>query len=199
MKPSDGTGWRGGCFETRSARNEIMPAKHRPNFLILIALLTVLILPMGVFGQQTAREICNSGFAKQMKGDLDGAIVDFSKAIELDPKLAVAYHNRGTAKRIMGDLDGAIADSSKAIELDPQDAFAYYDRGVTKQAKGDLDGAIADCSKAIELEPSNASAYFHRGMAKKAKGDPSEADADFAQAEKLRAIQPPLLLPSLPR
>ena len=46
---------------------------------------------------------------KQAKGDFNAAIADFNRAIELNPKDAVAYSNRGNTKRDKGDLDGAIA------------------------------------------------------------------------------------------
>jgi tetratricopeptide (TPR) repeat protein len=52
-----------------------------------------------------------------MKGDLDGAIADYSKAISLNPQYADAYRNRGNAKRKKGDLNGASADLNQAVKL----------------------------------------------------------------------------------
>ena len=57
------------------------------------------------------------GAEKQNKGDLDGAITDFTKVIELKPDDAAACFNRATAKQAKGDLDGAIVDRTKAIQL----------------------------------------------------------------------------------
>ena len=49
--------------------------------------------------------------AKGSKGDLVGAIADCKRAIELDPKLAVAYYNlgiaQGTANRLASGSGGA--------------------------------------------------------------------------------------------
>ena len=130
---------------------------------MVLACILTLMLPVAAFGQQTATipeaNIQNAGtyndrgIAKRKKGDLDGAIADFTKAIELKPNYAEAYANRGNAKQAKGDLDGAIADSTNAIELKPDDAEAYTNRGNAKRAKGDLDGAIADSTKTIELKP----------------------------------------------
>src|ERR1017187_4010260 len=125
------------------------------------------------------------GVAKQAKGDLDGAIADFTKAIELRPDLAISFEYRGKAKQAKGDLDGAIADFTKAIELKPDDAVAYSNRGFAKQAKSDLDGAIADNTKAIELRPDLAISYKYRGEARYAKGDAEGANADYAKAGQL--------------
>ena len=69
------------------------------------------------------------------KGDLDGAITDYSKAIEIFPQLTGAYYGRGSALRDKGDLDGAIADYSKAIEIKPIFTDAYYARGRALEGK----------------------------------------------------------------
>ena len=73
----------------------------------------------------------NEGLALERQGDYDGAIADFTKAIELNPQLAEPYNNRGTARLHKHDLDGAIADYAKAIELNPQFADAYSNRGLS--------------------------------------------------------------------
>jgi tetratricopeptide (TPR) repeat protein len=62
--------------------------------------------------------------------DYQGAILDYSKAIELDPKDAATYSSRGIAKSDIQDYQGTISDYSKAIELDPKDAATYYNRGI---------------------------------------------------------------------
>ena len=81
----------------------------------------------------------NRGFAKQAKGDHDGAIADYNRAIELAAKVTIFC------------VDGTIADYNRAIELDPKQPRAYMNRGFAKQAKDDVDGAIADYNRALEL------------------------------------------------
>jgi len=120
-----------------------------------------------------------------IKGNEDRAIVDYSKAIELDPKYADAYYNRGIAYKRKGNLDQAIADYSKAIELDPKLATAYNNRGIAYRAKGNLDQAIADYTKAIELDPKNATAYNNRGIVYAEQKKYDQAIADFSKAIEL--------------
>jgi lipoprotein NlpI len=116
------------------------------------------------------------------KRDIRGAIDDYCKTIEIDPRHARAYYGRGNAKKAAGDDDGAIADYSKAIEIDPRYADAYTNRGIAKQAKGDLDGAIDDYSNTLEIDSRIARAYYNRGIARNSKGDVADAIDDFTQA-----------------
>ena len=61
---------------------------------------------------------------KRVKGDLDGALTDLNRAIELNPNLAQIYTIRGKVKEAKGDLIGAAADFNKAVELKPGPAKA---------------------------------------------------------------------------
>jgi lipoprotein NlpI len=127
-----------------------------------------------------------SGDAKRAKGDFNGAITDYSKAIELKPDDYDAYNNRGIAKLDKRDFDGAVADCTKAIDLKPDLAIAYNNRGIAKTDKGDFDGAIADCTKAIAIKPDSVEAYNSRGIAKGHKGDFDGAITDYSKAIELK-------------
>ena len=59
----------------------------------------------------------NRGDAYGLKGDIDRAISDYTKAIELNPNYAPAYNSRGRAYTRKGDYDRAVDDVMKAGEL----------------------------------------------------------------------------------
>jgi tetratricopeptide (TPR) repeat protein len=130
-------------------------------------------------------DLVNRGIEKAKNGDLDGAVADFNRAIELDPKDDAPYYNRAQAKHLKKDAAGAIADYTRAIELGSTNPAAYNNRGNARAESNDRDSAIADYTRAIELKPDYARAYYNRAMTKQAKGDATGADADFKTAEKL--------------
>ena len=68
--------------------------------------------------KDNADDYINSGNAYYAKGQLDLAIQDYSQAIEVDPKCAVAYTNRGLAYKAIGQANLAQMDFNKAMELD---------------------------------------------------------------------------------
>ena len=64
-----------------------------------------------------ATNFYNSGVEKSEQGDYQGAIDDWSKAIEIDPRQTLAYYNRGNAKIILKEYQGAIMISARKYKL----------------------------------------------------------------------------------
>ena len=160
----------------------VMKARRLRQIVLLLAGLSG---AAALEAQMTAIDYLARGSQNRKSGNIEAALADFSKAIELDPHYAVAYNSRAAAKRAEGDLDGALADFTKAVELNPQYAVAYSNRGVAKLAASDFNGAIADYTKAIQWAPDVATLYFSRGDAKRARGDFDGAEADYKKAGEL--------------
>jgi tetratricopeptide (TPR) repeat protein len=53
------------------------------------------------------------------KGSLEAAIADFTKAIELDPGLAIAYASRGLVRLLQGNTEEGEKDFASSLRLDP--------------------------------------------------------------------------------
>ena len=79
-----------------------------------------------------------SGNKKFDEGDYQGAIDDYSKAIELDPENPEIYISRALCKKFSKDYKGAIDDSTKAIELDPENPARYITRAYSKSYLEDI-------------------------------------------------------------
>lgn len=133
-----------------------------------------------------APRLYRHGVASVQKGDLDRAIQDFTRAIELKPDFVGAYTRRGVAYRKKGDLDHAIQDFTAAIRLKPDLPEAHTLRGYAYTEKGDLDRAIRDFTRAIALKPGIPEAYGRRGNAYGKKGDLDRAIQDFTRAIELK-------------
>ena len=94
------------------------------------------------------------GNLKLRNGDYDGAIADFTRAIELEPGNSREYLMRGNAKKQKHDYAGAIADYTRALELEREyKDVMYAARAGVRELTGDLDGAIADYTRAIKIDP----------------------------------------------
>ena len=94
---------------------------------------------------------------------IDEAIIDFNKAIEMNPNFARAYNNRGSLFMDKKRNDEALNDFNKSIELEPGYANVYYNRGTLFMNEKRNDEAIIDFNRAIELNPNNVKAYYNRG------------------------------------
>jgi tetratricopeptide (TPR) repeat protein len=141
--------------------------------------------PSSVATEEGDEDLVNRGIEKAKNGDLDGAIADFDRAAELNPKDDAPYFNRAQAKSLKKDAAGAIADYTRAIELGSTNPAAYNNRGNARAENNDNDGAIADYTRAIELNPNYARAYYNRSVAKQTKGDTAGAKADLKTAKRL--------------
>lgn len=158
----------------------------RIRFLSLI--IFMLISASVAIAQTTALDFLNRGNERRANEDLSGAIADYTKAIELDPKFADAYYRRGSARHWAKDYDGAIADYTKVIELKPKYPYAYHARGLARHAKNDFDGAIADYTKNIKRNRKHTESYYSRGLARESKKNYYGAIADFTKAIKLNPV-----------
>lgn len=84
----------------------------------------------------------NRGLSYMYKDDLDRAIADLNRAIQLDPQNGSAYFNRASAYELKGQLDRALADFDQAYRVAPGDPEVFVARCDLLEKLGRSD---ADC------------------------------------------------------
>ena len=118
----------------------------------------------------------------QRKPDLDLALAECSRAIELAPAYARAYASRCKTYRLRNEPAQALVDCDQAIKLEPTYAWAYDERGVVHEALNELDKALADYQKSAELDPGDAWPRNNQGVILGKLGRLDEAFDPLSQA-----------------
>ncbi|NOK63075.1 MAG: hypothetical protein GFH27_549279n494 [Chloroflexi bacterium AL-W] len=106
------------------------------------------------------------------QGNNEGAIADYTRAIELDPGNSRAWNNRGLAHANLEQTEQALSDYAKAIEFDPGYIRAYKNRLLIVEQQRDLQAMARDYGALAKLEEDNADAYYYaQGNALQESGD----------------------------
>ena len=130
-------------------------------------------------------ECYKRGLEKEEKEDYQGALQEFNRAVEINPKDANAWMKRGGIREKLEDYHQAMEDYNNAIRLNSGHAKAYYFRGNMRQKLGEYWGAISDYNQAIRLNPNYALAYNNRGRVHANVGYVLGAIKDLEKALKL--------------
>ena len=134
-------------------------------------------------------DILRSGKAKYKHGDYEGAIAEYTLAIQFHANMPIAFCCRGDAYYKLGKDEQAMADYNHSIELDPALAIAYYRRGNLHFSSKNYAPAIAEYTHSIELKPDLAIAYVNRGYANRELYGEREGISDWRLAAKLFEAQ----------
>lgn len=97
--------------------------------------------------EEHVEAITRAQLEKKALGDI---LDDINKAIELSPRMAMAWFNKGNVLVELGDYTSAISAYAHAIELQPDMGEAYYNRGYIYLKLGNRPAGIAELSKAGE-------------------------------------------------
>jgi DNA-binding response OmpR family regulator len=105
------------------------------------------------------------------------AIPWFDRAIESDPTMAYAWHDRGVCLRELGKDEEALRDFDKAVELMPADEELLFTRadmlkkiGILRGQKNAIEAAVRAYNKVLEINPNQAEAWNSLGSCMKQLG-----------------------------
>ncbi len=154
---------------------------------LLASAAAIMVLNANIIMAESSGNSFTRGFERHLQGDLQSAVIWYSKAIDENSEHAMAYQMRGIAQQQLKKYPDAINDYTLVITTgDPSfKVVGYYNRGVVKNMTGDFAGAIYDFSQTINLDKKMAAAFFHRGISKSKIGDLAGRFEDFRQAAHL--------------
>ncbi|MBD2252462.1 caspase, EACC1-associated type [Nostoc parmelioides] len=147
-------------------------------------------------------ELYNQAFNKQNQGDKQGAIADYTQAIQINQDwgadnpdtnyygIASTYLNRGLVHYLLGEFRPAFENFQQAISLKSDLAIAYYYRGLARYfSDADHKGAVRDLMQGIAINKNwgytnPAANYFGRASAHFSLGDINSELGNIPEAIK---------------
>jgi tetratricopeptide (TPR) repeat protein len=124
------------------------------------------------------------------RGMVKEALLDYDKAVELDPNNVYAWANRSITRVQVGDLAGARSDLAEAEAIDPSFVQNGIGRGMLADIERRPRDAVEAYTRALEQEPDNRYAIEHRAAAYASLGDTQRALADLTSIVEKRPDDP---------
>lgn len=135
-----------------AAAAAVAPASAAPSAASKAALAATPVSVAKGSDPEGARAAANAGNEAVQRSDLDAAIEQFTRAVELDP-VGVYFGLRGNTYWRKKNLDAALADYNRAVELDPQNADNYFGRARVYKDMGKGNEARQDLQVFLDLKP----------------------------------------------
>jgi tetratricopeptide (TPR) repeat protein len=98
-------------------------------------------------------------------GQYDKAVLEYTKAMEIDGNVADAYVGRGVALTSQDSLEAAQQDFIRAVELAPGLAGPRVRLAVVLTMRRSYSAALTELGKALKIEPKSAELHLRAGNA----------------------------------
>lgn len=118
-------------------------------------------------------------------GSPTAALVEYNKAIQLDPTNFGFYMRRAATEYSFGNSGQAIADARVAMQLSTKQPASYVSIAQLFSSFADFGDAITAMDQAISLAQDNATLYEARGKLRASALQFGKAYADYQQAIRL--------------
>lgn len=126
-----------------------------------------------------------NGDSKLSDGDFTAALDEYDKALQVNPKNAMAYYGRGRVRLATANYNDAKVDLNRALTIDANLSSARLALiGILLYTR-DFATGIVEATKVIESDPQSALAYYERGICNGEVGRRNEAVSDLREAKIL--------------
>jgi tetratricopeptide (TPR) repeat protein len=147
--------------------------------------LLVACLSSGV-SAQSAKQFYKTGLTFIEAGNHKDAIVQFTKALDIDPEDAPAYVKRALSYEATGDLQNAADDLKRALVFEQKDPELYYDAARVNYSMGNYQTALELATHCTELSKKSESGFRLRARVQMALEDYSNALVSINKALSLK-------------
>ncbi len=115
------------------------------------------------------------GLSQENNGQIDNALADYQKAIELKPDFILPYSRSGKIYARQQNQENAGDFYQKAVELGDQDITTLYNYGVVLINLGRSPEAQSIFERLLSQDADYADAYYHLGIIAIGQGDSAKA------------------------
>ncbi len=135
--------------------------------------------------RQAAKEHFRNGNQHAKEGAFDLAIVEYKKAIAIDPNNSNTYENMAISFAKIGNFPSAVKSMQTAIRLSPDDAMKYSTLGIIYHADNKLKYAQEQYMRSIRLNPGFGEMYYNMAVIHSELEQPENAFRYGLQAQRL--------------
>jgi len=125
------------------------------------------------------------GLSHYNRGELELALAQFHKSLELNPGMGKSRLIIATILLKQKMVDEAVAEGQRAVQGDPKSALAHNILGSALLAKGQFDQALREINLALDLDPKLVDAHLKKGFFSIAKGRVREGEIELDTALKV--------------
>ncbi|MDP2212194.1 MAG: tetratricopeptide repeat protein [Candidatus Aquicultor sp.] len=174
--------------------------KSKSKYLLIAAALVV-IIAIGAYAiisgngkngteqakvsKEDALKAREKGLDFYKKGDWDGALGEFKKAVAGDPKDSYALTQLAYSYERKGQLDEAFKQYEALLKLNAESADAHYNMGRILVQKKELDKAIVELEAAAKMNPNFTAARMDLARAYVEKKEFDKALTTYGELEKI--------------
>lgn len=160
-------------------------------FILVFFLITASV---NSFAQnEIVAKLVKEGMALHDKGDYEGAIAKYDRALILDPNDFEANYEKSSSCLYAGKFDESIALSKFLLEHYsnyPPVKGVYVNLGSAYDDKGNADSAILIYSEGIQKFPGFYLLYFNKGLTLARQKEWDNADVNFQKALEIKPDHP---------
>jgi tetratricopeptide (TPR) repeat protein len=125
-----------------------------------------------------------SGDTLFSQGRISEAVVEYEKALILDPSEKNVLNSLGVCYGHLGQAQKALDCFKKALSAAPEDFMAYYNLGYALMSQGKLEQARVNLEKSLDINPGHGDTLFQLGCLAQTQGRLQEALDYFKSAAK---------------